>query len=168
MKYKEIYKELHRSKRYGISGDNIAEGLSKLVPESAETLLDYGAGQSNTASIIKRLKGLKEVREYDPCVQGRDQKPKEDFDALICTDVMEHIPEEELSDVITDIRSYSDYAVFVISTRLAGEILPNGENAHCTVRPDNWWKEQLEQHWDSVTPVPKMSKKYCYVCFVCS
>lgn len=72
---------------------------------------------------------------------------------MICTDVMEHIPLEEVDRVLAEIRSVSPNAFFNISCVKAAEILPNGENAHCTVRPARWWTARLGAQFDTVRKV---------------
>jgi hypothetical protein len=60
---------------------------------------------------------------------------------------MEHIPEEQIPEVFEYIFSHADKFVFLgISTKLAKALLPNGENAHCTVKPIEWWTSMVEKH----------------------
>ena len=60
-------------------------------------------------------------------------------DVVINTDVMEHIPAEDINEVLGHIKSLSNNVFFNISTRPANQKLPNGENAHCTVWSDEKW-----------------------------
>ena len=49
------------------------------------------------------------------------------------------------------------FVYLAICTRLANAILPNGENAHCTVKEPDWWEKHIiksnknkihtEVHW---------------------
>jgi hypothetical protein len=34
-------------------------------------------------------------------------------------------------------------AFFLVSTRLANQLLPDGRNAHLTVQPAEWWHDQM-------------------------
>ena len=53
---------------------------------------------------------------------------------------MEHCPEEDLSWIVDEIFSFASAFVYLnVSTAPAKRLLPNGENAHCTVRPPEWW-----------------------------
>ena len=170
MKYLEQYKQIHRGKKYGISGDQLVEPLSKIITKH-KSLLDFGAGQSNTATKLSKLLGIESVVLYDPAVIGRDMVPLGAYDTVICTDVMEHVPEEEVSQVLTDIWGYTEEegeAIFVIALRLAGEVLPNGDNAHCTVQPKEWWESRLREVFVNVSPLPTLSKNYCLIGYKCT
>jgi hypothetical protein len=53
---------------------------------------------------------------------------------------MEHIPEEQIPHVFKQISQSATRFVFLaIATDLAIALLPNGENAHCTIKPLDWW-----------------------------
>ena len=83
------------------------------------------------------------VYRYDPAIPEFAEMPVDKVDLVICTDVMEHIPEDDVDALFATIRSLSKHAFFNISVREAKEILPNGENAHCTVQPPPWWRQRL-------------------------
>lgn len=60
-----------------------------------------------------------------------------------CTDVMEHIPTEDVEKVVTNIMASSDLVFFQISTVpdvMGAEI---GQDLHLTVRPHEWWGEMF-------------------------
>ena len=60
---------------------------------------------------------------------------------------MEHIPESVIPEVFDYIFSHANKFVFLgICTRLAIAVLPNGENAHCTVKPIEWWADKINEH----------------------
>lgn len=167
MKYLEQYQLLHREKEYGVSGDGHVPQIISLMSEDADSILDYGAGQSNTAHLLKLKTGIEDVVAYDPAVVGRSEKPRRSFDVVVCTDVMEHIPEDEILGVLLDIRRYANKeAIFAIALREAAQTLPNGENAHCTVKPAAWWEGQLLLAFENVEPIPQ--KKYYWAWFKCS
>ena len=71
---------------------------------------------------------------------------------------MEHIPEDIVPKALDTIYSKAKKFVYLaICTRLAHAILPNGENAHCTVKEPDWWEKHIiksnknkihtEVHW---------------------
>ncbi len=63
---------------------------------------------------------------------------------MICTDVLEHIPEPDISWILSEQFGLATKLVFGnIASFPADKLLPNGENAHCTVRPVAWWQETI-------------------------
>lgn len=142
------YRKVHASKTYGQTSELLVGVILKqiaLLPK-VETLLDYGCGQARTAEWIAKIHDATPYR-YDPAIPGLEKLPKVQTDLVLCTDVMEHIPLENVDAVLEEIRGVSQNAFFNISCAKAAEVLPNGENAHCTVRPPLWWKERLAKFW---------------------
>ncbi len=129
-----------------------APAIKELVDEHrAGTLLDYGCGKGSFYS--GRDGGAEPLDErwgvtvtcYDPAVSGFDVYPSGTFDGVICTDVLEHCPEEDLDWILADLFRFARRFVFAsISCRPAVKFLPNGENAHCTVRWPRWWRRRLK------------------------
>jgi hypothetical protein len=86
------------------------------------------------------------VRCYDPSYPPYSKRPDETFDAVICTDVLEHCPEDDLEWIIADLFGFARKLVFAVAACYpALTHLPNGENAHCTVRPASWWHSKFQQ-----------------------
>ena len=60
------------------------------------------------------------------------------------TDVLEHIEEENLDAVISEIYSKADKFVYLgICNSPANSILPDGRNAHVTQKELDWWLEKI-------------------------
>lgn len=57
---------------------------------------------------------------------------------------MEHIPEDELNETFLTMKRLTMEWLMIIHTGKAAQILPNGENAHCTVKPMWWWQEKVD------------------------
>ncbi len=150
----EQYRQIHQTKVYG----NSSETLTGLIQRQVEGIilvsrvLDYGCGQSRLVDWIARLNAAHAVR-YDPAIPEHSTLHSDGVDLVLCTDVMEHIPEDDVSDTLQEIASISINAYFNIALTPASEILPNGENAHCTVRPARWWARQLRAHFRVVRSV---------------
>lgn len=158
-KYTAEYDRIHASKEYGKSSEKMAHIIKTFRPAGATSILDYGAGQSNTANM---LGNFNHIKQYDPSVEGRKDKPEGNYDWVICTDVLEHIPEEELDDVLADIFSYSKFILLVIATVPAGERLSTGENAHCTVQTPEWWDARLSKFTSVLNPVLSLTEEWRY------
>ena len=143
------YRELHAKGKFpGYSIRPYLAQITEIVMASgAKTLLDYGSGAGKQYSeecwhvlwnIMPTL--------YDPAVVEFDRRPVSQFDGVICTDVLEHIPEDELEGVIADLVGYARLWCFIsVCCRPAkpNKDLPDGRNAHVTIRPEEWWLEKL-------------------------
>lgn len=158
----EQYKQKHREvPGYGSGPDakeveeirGVLREIDWLEPNS---VLDYGAGKSNLA---KQLFPEAATAAYDPAIPGRHLKPRLRFDLVICTDVLEHIPTDEVGDLLADIVKYSDRAFFTIHTGPAYHKLPDGSNCHCTIKGVNWWVAVLETFFELVSTRPANRKK---------
>lgn len=149
------YREIHAQKVYGRSSEVMVGYIQRPLDDlpKIRSVLDFGCGQSRLVDWIGAINGAK-VYRYDPAIPEFAEMPVDKVDLVICTDVMEHIPEEDVSDILATIRSLSKHAFFNISVRSAKEILPNGENAHCTVQPPPWWRARLLEHF----PVARRSR----------
>jgi FkbM family methyltransferase len=123
----------------------------------ARSILDYGAGKGfqyrpkkvvvdnrQVAESIAEYWDVDEVRCYDPGYPLHESLPEEQFDGVICTDVLEHVPEEDVAWVLDEIFARARRFVYVnVACFPAQKSLPNGENAHATLRPPEWWAAQL-------------------------
>ena len=149
----EQYRELHDEGKFqGFSLLQHTSRISDLVKKhGSQTILDYGSGkgkQYRPPHNLDKIWGV-EVTLYDPAVKGIDKLPEGKFDGVICSDVLEHIPEEEIDKTILQLESYARQFVFVsICTRPAKKLLPDGRNCHITVRPEEWWLERIPGDWE--------------------
>lgn len=72
-----------------------------------------------------------------------------------CTDVLEHIPTEDVPTVLSNVLGAAHHVFFAISTtedRHGPLLLGEGEHLHLTVKPMGWWQEALNKagaliHW---------------------
>lgn len=114
-----------------------------------ETLLDYGCGGSDYERgdffdeiSAKQYFGLKTVNLYEP---SREIDQRKRSDAVVCFDVLEHIFISDIPRVLREIFSLADKLVILnIAAYSARALLPNGENAHITVRDLHWWKGMVD------------------------
>jgi hypothetical protein len=113
----------------------------------ARSILDYGCGkgqQYEPPISLQEAWGV-EVACYDPGVPRFEKIQDGMFDAVICCDVMEHIPEPHVGVILRDILSRARKFAFIsIVTMPASKTLPDGRNCHLTVRPEAWWREQIQ------------------------
>ena len=116
--------------------------LRPIARANARSILDYGAGQSTFIANLNLI-GLTIRDRYDPAIPAISTVPREKYDVILCTDVLEHLYEDEIDLVLKHISSLTDKAVLSADANDATTILPNGENAHATVQPIEWWVEKI-------------------------
>ena len=125
----------------------------------AQTIMDYGCGKGQQyemgplqdqngrfmAKNVQDFWGVSEIRRYDPGVPAFDTYPTEQFDGVISTDVLEHIPRQDVFWVIEEMVAKATKFVFAnIACYPALALLPNGLNAHVTVEHPRWWAGLFE------------------------
>ena len=134
--------------------------IRELVAQTgAQTLLDYGSGKGQQYDMLDAKSaqslggaesvldywGVDEVRCYDPNYAPYSTLPEGRFDGVICTDVLEHCPEEDIGWILGEIFGYASRFVFaVVASYPAAKLLPDGSNAHCTIQTADWWRAQLD------------------------
>lgn len=165
------YRAMHRDGdvRRGTPAEQTFDGKSlprqaarirKLIQRSdAKTLLDYGSGKGSQylpakimdngvaiANSIQQYWGVESIRCYDPGHVPFSALPEGRFDAVVCTDVLEHCPEDDMAWIVGGLFGFARRFVFAnVACYPAIKTLPNGENAHCTIRPIEYWRELFEK-----------------------
>lgn len=141
------YKHLHAKGKFpGYSLKLHVGTIGSLIKRTgSESLLDYGCGKGWQYSEMELHHAWGIMPSlYDPAVPGLHRKPVGRFDGVICTDVMEHIPERNIPATLDEIFGYAEKFVFLsICTRPSKKTLPDGRNCHLTVRPHEWWLDKI-------------------------
>ena len=122
---------------------------NKFTQYNVKTVLDYGCGGSdwNAPGFVNGISaveffGLRAVRRYEP---ARDIDERASVDCVVCFDVLEHVYVSDVAAVLRDILSHANKLVILnVACYEANALLPNGENAHITVRNPHWWKGVLD------------------------
>lgn len=72
--------------------------------------------------------------------------PDESFDLVVCLDVLEHIPEEDVLDVLKEMRRVGSLC-YVYAVALTLEKSPVGKRVltHITVRDADWWIDKFKK-----------------------
>jgi len=154
--YLEEYKILHKNQMEFGSGAGIYFPEISLIIDylRPKTVLDYGCGKAVLIKMLAERYPMIEFYGYDPSIPGRDVLPIKKVDLLINTDVLEHIPENILPIEVEKIATLSKNAFFILHHALAYTVLPNGVNAHCTVRPPIWYYKLLNKYYKTPYPLP--------------
>lgn len=165
------YREMHQhgAVAQNVPPENTFDGRS--MPPHAEhirtvisvlgsqTILDYGSGKGKQYGPMniettdgKRFKsigeswGIKSITCFDPGHEPFSTLPEGTFDGVVTTDVLEHCPKEDLPWIIDEVFNFATEFVYVnVACYPASKTLPNGENAHCTVEPPQWWIEHFDR-----------------------
>tara|TARA_R110000868_G_scaffold236306_1_gene490342 strand:- start:226 stop:894 length:669 start_codon:yes stop_codon:yes gene_type:complete len=125
----------------------------------AKTVLDYGCGKGtqyekgpfkddNGRAIARNIQnfwGVDSIHLYDPGVPKFATYPTAEFDGVVSTDVLEHIPREDVFWVADEMVARARKFLFVnIACYPAIATLPDGTNAHVTVEHPRWWAGVFE------------------------
>ena len=173
-RYRELvtlYQQVHREgiPEQNLAGEDVYVGKSlighlpaiKALVEAtgAKSLLDYGAGkgrvyaQRNIAladgrvvPTVQDYLGVDRITCYDPAVPAHWSFPSEQFDGVISTDALEHCPQDDMPWIVEEMFSAARKFVYAnVASYPAQNLLPNGENAHATQQPAQWWDALLRE-----------------------
>lgn len=146
IKYSDLY-----SKGYPIGNPM---GLIKKYNISRESkCIDLGCGRGSLSNYFENYTGV-DVSEYIIAENKKKRKGNfyhlsldcldslysSEFDVAICADVMEHIPEDKIENVLESMSKLSVREFFFgISTRKSVFLDSEGDNLHLAVlRPQEW------------------------------
>ncbi len=131
-----------------------APRIKRMIEASgAMNILDYGCGKGTQYDLRNvrlgdegRFESIQDYWEvdfihcYDPSYEPFTKVPEGKFDGVICTDVLEHCPEQDVEWIVDELFAYANLFVYAaVACYPATKRLPNGENAHCTIKPVQWW-----------------------------
>jgi hypothetical protein len=161
------YKKLHEQegKFKGISLTPLVPTLMSLVKENnCKTLLDYGCGKAlpydkercrevDLRNPVQELCNIESFDLYDPAYTKYATLPDKKYDIVICTDVLEHVAEQDIDYVLTQILSRSKKIVFLnISCQNALKHFTEGKfkgkNVHVSVFHPEWWGHKIGNIWN--------------------
>ena len=172
MKSKNYYQIIEKYKVFHTKGTKLIKGsetfklyslsksiveLRKIIKETnSSSIIDFGCGKAmyyfNSLNIediefksLKEYWGVKEIILYDPAVKIFSKYPWKQCDGIISTDVLEHIPEDDILEIIDDIFSLAKkFVYFVIAIYPASKFFENGENIHLCLKSKEEWSNIFE------------------------
>jgi hypothetical protein len=148
--YKIYLEQSENGKVYGKSSEDLLDKIAPIIiKENPESILDYGCGRSSLVNYFWN-DGKRKVYKYDPAIREFIDKPQDKIDLIICTDVLEHLPENYMPMILIDLKKICSKIIFTISLRPARKKLPNGMNAHINVRPAEYWQDVLSVRFHPV------------------
>jgi len=148
-----LYKEMADTGIHflGLSILQHADEIGKLIKQyEVKKVLDYGCGHGDQYRAPHRLHarwGLKwwDVTLYDPSFERIDEQPVGKWDLVVCSDVLEHIPEDQVEDTIGYLFMYARKLVWAsVCCRPAKKnFLGTDINLHVTLKPVAWWEAKF-------------------------
>lgn len=148
-------------RKYSPGEDHVDQALAYMKPG---TLIDFGCGTGRPAQRFKNL-GF-DVTGIDHAYNCLDEDidiklvianlwdlPDIEAEYGYCTDVMEHIPQDKVDDVIAGISNRVKTCFFAIHTDhdAMGSLI--GETLHLTVQDADWWHDKLSVHFNNVEQI---------------
>jgi len=151
----------------------IEQAVRNLEMKTGDHILDVGCGSGKTASWlcdngffvhgIDIASNCLDEAMYDNIEEGTlrpnfyfseecawqlSQKVTE-TDWIVCTDVMEHIPEKMVHPVLYQLSTKMKKGGFFSISCALDTLGPKfiNEQLHLTVRSDRWWADQLGRYW---------------------
>jgi hypothetical protein len=153
--YRNQQKLLHKAGGYGGMGGTYYGGMVADVINRLEIshVLDYGCG--SRLSLVEGLKGKVnhafKYQPYDPCVPVHSSPPVP-AELVVCLDVLEHIEEDCIEDVLDHLEELTEaFGFFSIDTGPASKFMSDGRNAHVLQRPVEWWLPRIMCRFDLQT-----------------
>lgn len=158
-------REFHRLRKT-FSGNGVLKHAKSLIVFSheieARSAIDYGCGKGQQYTKVIQPYGegggpvltLEQhlgyvTTKYDPAWPEFEKPPAAPADLVWCVDVLECIPEEDMDMVIDDLFRLALKGLFVtVASYPAKKTLPNGENAHLTIKPEAWWRQKFNEAMD--------------------
>jgi hypothetical protein len=143
-KVEDAYNDFELKKFRLICKEYISKG-------SIKTVLDYGGGGSDwdapgfdptNGASAKQFFDVEKVVKFEPA-RARMEKPASD--CVVCFDVLEHIFITDIANIVDELFSLTKKLLVInVACYKSAAILPNGENAHITVRSPDWWKGVID------------------------
>ena len=148
LEYRTALINKHKAGSWGGTGARYAGDLilERLLVAGVTTVLDFGCGQGSLKQFIEHRAPQIKVAEYDPGVIGKDGKPRGTFDAVVSSDVLEHIEPKHLTETIRWLASKANrLMIHDIACYPTGNTFKDGPytgwDHHLTVQSPEWWRD---------------------------
>lgn len=145
------YEEIHKTRNWGCTSvKNLRHLLPQIRTLRPKSIIDYGCGTSPLLELIN-VESIEHRGRYDPAIPEYAEEPPGKYDLLVSIDVLEHIAEEDLEEVLQHMDSLCKDAIIVVDTKPAQLLLADGRNAHICLHDHRWWQSRLEKQFGPLT-----------------
>ncbi len=143
-----IWKEIFRSFRFDNVNSvlDIGCGIGAGVAMCRNAGLDaYGTDIAD--AVVKYWKQANIDKFCHVCPADRLPFSDNEFDVVVCTEMLEHVPEEGILDTLKEIYRVgkSDFILTIGIQRAKCPFPHNGQEPHITVKEPEWWTERLHK-----------------------
>ena len=73
-----------------------------------KSIVDFGCGKGNLLDEVGKKLSLKKTTKYDPAIPLFSREIEGSHDLLINIDVLEHVPENEIDDLLLKMKKVAD------------------------------------------------------------
>ena len=163
--YKKALLYIHATSQFGDTAGNYAgNSVVNLLTEhpEIETILDYGCGEGTLKNFVEDKGIHKDWTLYDPGVADCQNEPKDKFDLVITTDVLEHVEEPMLNSVIDHLQSltgkflYNEIACYFCKDKFRTGPY-TGQDIHINLKaPDMWERRLMHPSLDVIESYPSL------------
>lgn len=180
MKYKEVYDNIFNTKmRYNVhigDKDRYDFVIENIIQNNYKKIIDISSGRGYFIKYLKELKNdiditstdLKKFNNIDVkfielnlCEKSDYQKIVEKYDHLSCMDVLEHVEEKHIEDILQFFSTLSNNFCFTIANH---SDVQNGVELHLIQKNMNWWNDVLNRNFIIIKSFSKYNNRlYCYV-----
>lgn len=159
--YAELYDFCHANHRD--YDHNVGLELTRRLSRQfrGKTIIEFGAGNGALSQYLESQGNLVTAIEVSAHALAKIQCSQkihgdaftlaglsEGFDVFASVDVLEHLTENDIRLVLREAGRLADYLYLSVSTRPSGLLGPKGENLHLTVKPAEWWAQQVGRYFD--------------------
>ena len=147
---------------HGLSVLQHVTSIRKLAHSvKAKSMLDFGCGRGDAYRSPHKLHqqiGIprRNVKLYDPAFPQHDVIPKGRWDLVVCSDVLEHVPSDDVPAFLDGLFTRANKAVWLsVCCRLAKKTFPGTDvNLHVTIQPYLRWHEAVSRASVAAGTVP--------------